>query len=93
MFALNIHLYKNSDDLSPVKTLPVLVAPCAAGARPTNNILALISPKPVIGFPQYFWSMNCFLFFLTIFFLNSISLEHLLQFIIFLFKANTSAFI
>ena len=52
IFALCKQLYKKLDDLSPVKTLPVLVPPCAAGASPTNKILALISPNPVIGFPQ-----------------------------------------
>ena len=50
--ALNKHLYKNSEDLSPVNTLPVLVAPCAAGANPTNKILPSTSPNPVIGRPQ-----------------------------------------
>ena len=39
IFALNKHLYKNSDDLSPVNTRPVLVPPCAAGAKPTKSIL------------------------------------------------------
>ena len=35
------HLYKKLEDLSPVKTLPVLVPPCAAGANPTNKIFPL----------------------------------------------------
>ena len=47
MLALNKHLNKKSPDLSPVKALPVLVPPCAAGARPTINSFAFISPKPV----------------------------------------------
>ena len=47
------HLNKKSPDLSPVKALPVLVPPWAAGARPIIIILALKSPKPVTGLPQY----------------------------------------
>ena len=46
------HLYKKSDDLSPVNTLPVLVPPCAAGASPTKRIFPFVSPNPVIGLPQ-----------------------------------------
>ena len=64
ILALKRHLYKKSEDLSPVKTLPVLVPPWAAGASPTNNIFPLLSPKPVIGFPQYFSLIFCFLLFL-----------------------------
>ena len=52
MLALNKHLNKKSPDLSPVKALPVLVPPCAAGARPTINNFAFISPKPVTGLAQ-----------------------------------------
>ena len=52
IFALWRHLYKKSEDLSPVNTLPVLVPPWAAGAKPINNIFAFVSPKPVIGLPQ-----------------------------------------
>jgi len=52
MLALNKQLKRKSPDLSPVKALPVLVPPCAAGARPTINSLALISPNPVTGLAQ-----------------------------------------
>ena len=52
IFALWRHLNKNSPDLSPVKALPVLVPPWAAGANPKISIFAFISPNPVTGFPQ-----------------------------------------
>ena len=52
ILALNKHLNKKSPDLSPVKALPVLVPPCAAGANPIIKIFASITPKPVTGFPQ-----------------------------------------
>jgi hypothetical protein len=52
MLALNKQLNRKSPDLSPVKALPVLVPPCAAGARPTINSLASISPNPVTGLAQ-----------------------------------------
>ena len=38
-----IQLIRKSADLSPVKTLPVLLPPCAAGAKPTINNLAFFS--------------------------------------------------
>ena len=78
----NRWMYKKSEDLSPVNTLPVLVPPCAAGAKPTNNIFALVSPKPVIGFPQYFSFKNCFLLVFTILSLNLIRRGHCLHLII-----------
>ena len=80
------HLTKKSADLSPVNTLPVLVPPCAAGAKPTKRIFPFASPKPVMGLPQYFSLMNCFLLFCDIFFLNLTSLEHFLHLIIDLFN-------
>ena len=43
---------KKFPDLSPVNALPVLVPPCAAGARPRIISLAFVSPKPVTGFAQ-----------------------------------------
>lgn len=46
------HWNKKSEDLSPVKTLPVLVAPWAAGAKPISIIFAFKSPNPETGFPQ-----------------------------------------
>ena len=52
IFALCRHLNKNSPDLSPVKALPVLVPPWAAGARPNIKSLALVSPNPDTGLPQ-----------------------------------------
>ena len=52
IFAENKHLNKKSPDLSPVKALPVLVPPCAAGASPKINIFPFLSPKPVTGLPQ-----------------------------------------
>ena len=52
ILALNKHLNKKSPDLSPVKALPVLVPPWAAGANPSIKIFASISPKPVTGLPQ-----------------------------------------
>ena len=51
-----------------------------------NNIFPFISPKPFIGFPQYFSFLNCFLFSLAIFFLKKTNLVHFLQLVIFLFK-------
>ena len=37
---------------SPVKTRPVRLAPCAAGARPTSSSRARGSPNPGTGLPQ-----------------------------------------
>ena len=45
-------LNKKSPDLSPVNALPVLVPPCAAGAKPIIANFELIFPKPGTGFPQ-----------------------------------------
>ena len=53
-------LNKKSPDLSPVNALPVLVPPCAAGAKPKIINFALLSPKPVTGLPQYFSLIFCF---------------------------------
>ena len=39
---------------SPVKTLPVLLSPCAAGASPRMRIDGGGSPQPAIGRPQYY---------------------------------------
>jgi hypothetical protein len=52
IFAKYKHLNKKSPDLSPVKALPVLVPPCAAGAKPKIKIFPFLSPKPVTGLPQ-----------------------------------------
>ena len=49
---LNKHLNKNSADLSPVNGLPVLVPPCAAGAKPKIRSFELDLPNPVTGLPQ-----------------------------------------
>ena len=49
---LNKQLNKKSADLSPVKTRPVRVAPCAAGASPIIIIFPFKSPNPEIGLPQ-----------------------------------------
>src|SRR5690606_9259113 len=38
---------------SPVKTLPVRLPPCAAGASPTTSRRARGSPNPGTGRPQY----------------------------------------
>ena len=51
-FALKRQSNKKSPDLSPVKALPVLVPPWAAGARPNIKSLALVFPNPVTGLPQ-----------------------------------------
>ena len=41
-----------------MKTRPVRLAPCAAGARPRTSTRAAGSPKPGIGRPQYVSSAN-----------------------------------
>ena len=46
------HLNKKSPDLSPVKVLPVLVPPWAAGANPIIANFEFKLPKPGTGFPQ-----------------------------------------
>ena len=53
---------RKSPDLSPVNARPVLVPPCAAGAKPMIINFAFKSPKPVTGLPQYFSLIFCFLF-------------------------------
>jgi hypothetical protein len=45
-----------------VNALPVLVPPCAAGAKPTISNFASLSPKPGTGLPQYFSFIFCLLF-------------------------------
>ena len=45
--------HRKSPDASPVKTRPVRLPPCAAGASPTSRIRASGSPKPGTGRPQY----------------------------------------
>ena len=52
----------------------------------SDNILPLISPNPVIGFPQYFSFIYCFRLSLAIFFLKVTNLIHFLQLMIFLFR-------
>ena len=59
---LNKHLNKKSPDLSPVKALPVLVPPWAAGAKPIMANFEFKSPNPGTGLPQYISSIFCFLF-------------------------------
>ena len=49
---LNKQLKRKSADLSPVKTLPVLLPPCAAGAKPMIINFAFLFPYPITGFPQ-----------------------------------------
>ena len=46
------HLNKKSPDLSPVKALPVLVPPWAAGARPIIANFESRFPNPGTGLPQ-----------------------------------------
>jgi hypothetical protein len=43
---------RKSPERSPVKTRPVRLAPCAAGARPSSTTRAPGSPNPGIGRPQ-----------------------------------------
>ena len=50
-FALNKHLYKKSEDLSPVKTLSVLV-PRVLLVLNLQLKFSHLDSKPVIGFPQ-----------------------------------------
>ena len=44
---------RKSPERSPVKTRPVRLPPCAAGASPTSRTRAPRSPKPGTGRPQY----------------------------------------
>ena len=50
--------HRKSPDASPVKTRPVRLPPCAAGASPTSRIRASGSPNPGTGRPQYGSSRN-----------------------------------
>ena len=84
---------KKSPDLSPVKALPVLVPPCAAGAKPIIINFALVSPKPVTGFPQYFSFIFCFLFSSDIFFIKLVNRGHFLHLTIVLFNFLNLMFI
>ena len=52
IFALFKQENRKSLDLSPVKGLPVLVPPWAAGARPNINSFEFILPNPGTGFAQ-----------------------------------------
>src|SRR5579885_1406846 len=79
-------LASQSPELSPVNILPVLLPPCAAGANPIINSLALISPKLGRGFPQYFSSKNLLVFFIDIWCMYWESLGHFLHLVIFLFN-------
>ena len=45
--------YNQSPLLSPVNMRPVLLAPCAAGAKPTTQTVAFGSPNPGTALPQY----------------------------------------
>src|ERR1700743_348904 len=51
--ARGIAAYNTSPDRSPGKTLPVRLAPLAAGARPTINTRGRSAPHPGTGLPQY----------------------------------------
>ena len=46
-------LISHCPEWSPVKSLPVLLAPCAPGARPIMRTFASRSPNPVTGLAQY----------------------------------------
>ena len=46
-------LISHCPEWSPVKSLPVLLAPWAPGARPIISTFPFISPNPVTGFAQY----------------------------------------
>ena len=52
IFVLCKHLNKKSLDLSPVKGLPVLVPPWAAGANPKIRSFEFDWPNPTTGLPQ-----------------------------------------